>query len=74
MFMKPAPNMDIKVVGSSHYFGDLYKDLASGWVRKVAMGELVVTKVTMGEQKLANAVIERISTVRNTSKAEFEKD
>jgi len=73
MFIRPAPNIEVKTVGASHYFGDIYKDLRTAWVRKVAMGELVVAKVTMGDQKLTNIVIERASTIAALSKEEFEK-
>jgi len=70
MIMKPMPNMEVRSVGSSHYKGDLYIDLATRWVRKVTMDELVVTETTvpMLPNKI-NAVIERNSTIRNVSKA-----
>ena len=70
MIMKPMPNMEVRSVGSSHYKGDLYIDLATRWVRKVTMDELVVTETTvpMLPNKI-NAVIERNSTIRNISKA-----
>ena len=72
MVMQPMPNMKIKVVGGSHYKGDIYIDLASNWVRKVTMGELVVTEVIlpMPPNKI-NSVIERNSLIQMVSKEEF---
>ena len=35
MKMQPMPDMDIEVVGGSHYKGDIYLDLESNWVIKV---------------------------------------
>ena len=72
MLMKPMENMEIRSVGSSHYQGDLYIDLASRWVRKATMYELVVTEITlpMPPNKI-NAVIERDIVIRNVTKAEF---
>ena len=72
MAMQPMPSMEIKVVGGSHYKGDIYIDLASNWVRKVTMGELVVTEVIlpMPPNKI-NTVIERSSLIQVVSKEEF---
>jgi hypothetical protein len=64
--------MDIKTVGAAHYWGDLYIELESRWVRKVKMGELIVSKVTLGEQKDINSVAERSTTIRAMEKDEFE--
>lgn len=72
MIMKPQPRMEIKTVGSSHYKGDLYIDLESYWVRKVVMGEIVVSETTlpMPPHKI-NGVIERTTTIRSVSPSEF---
>jgi hypothetical protein len=74
MLMKPAPNTEVRTTGASHYQGDFYIDLATHWVEKVVMGEIVVAKVTMGDQNLAHTVMERALTVRSLSKEEFERD
>ncbi len=73
MKMKPMPNMEIRTVGSSHYFGDLYIDLATRWVQKATMAELVVTetRLPMPPNKI-NAVIERDILIRNVPPEEFE--
>jgi len=72
MVATPTPNMEIRSVGSSHYQGDIYIDLASRWVRKATMYELVVaeTKLPMPPNKI-NAVIERDIVIRNVSEQEF---
>lgn len=72
MIMKPLPEMDVHTVGSSHYFGDIYKDLATQWVQKVTMTELVVseTSLPMPPNKI-NAVIERNILIRNVREDEF---
>ncbi len=68
MLVTPMPNMEIRSVGSSHYKGDLYIDLATRWVRKATMDELVVTETTVpGMANKINAVIERSTTIRNAT-------
>ncbi len=74
MFLKPAPDMEMRTVGSSHYKGDIYIDLLTNWVRKVTMYELVITEVTLpAPTGKVNAVIERDIVVRNVSAEEFER-
>lgn len=72
MIMKPMPDMEIRTVGSSHYFGDIYKDLATQWVQKATMTELVVSETTlpMPPNKF-NGVIERNIVIRNVGESEF---
>jgi hypothetical protein len=72
MIMKPMPDMEVRTIGSSHYFGDIYKDLATQWVQKVTMTELVVSETTlpMPPNKI-NSVIERNIAIRNVSEGEF---
>ena len=72
MLMKPMPNMEIKTVGSSHYKGDIYKDLVSGWVQKASLIEIVVseTALPMPPNKV-NYVIEREITINNVDEKEI---
>ncbi len=66
MIMNPGANMEERAVGSSHYKGDIYIDLATKWVRKVTFDELVITESTMpAERKKRNEVVERNITIRN---------
>jgi hypothetical protein len=74
MFIKPAPGVQVKSAGASHYRGDLYLDLATRWVGKVAMDELVVAEVTMGDQRLADTVVERTCRIEALSKEAFARD
>ena len=72
MIMRPMPNMEIQAVGSSHYRGDIHKDLATNWVRKATLNELVVSETTlpMPPNKI-NSVVERVILVRNVDEKEF---
>lgn len=71
MIFSPMPNMEIKTVGSTHYWADIYLDLASKWVKKVEVTVVDVTKVTTGHQLLATAVVETSNTIKEVPKAEF---
>jgi len=73
MLVKPTPDLEVKTVGASHYWGDLYIELESRWVRKVTMGELVVCKVNMGGHKSVNSVVERSTTIRAVEKSKFQQ-
>ncbi|MBN2316718.1 MAG: hypothetical protein JXM79_22515 [Sedimentisphaerales bacterium] len=72
MTIKPIPNMEVKTVGSSHYKGDIYIDLATNWVKKATMDEVVVAETTlpMPPNKI-NSVIERNIFIRNVATEEF---
>jgi len=72
MLTRPMPNMEVRSVGSSHYLGDIYIDLASRWVKKATMYEFVVTetKLPMPPNKV-NGVVEREILIRNVGEAEF---
>ena len=65
--------MEIKTVGASHYWGDLYIELESRWIRKCDMGELTVSNVALGSQKDINSVMERGTTIWSMDKDKFEK-
>jgi hypothetical protein len=68
MIMKPVPEVEARTVGSSHYWGDIYKDLDSHWVRKATLTEMVVSETTLpAPANKLNAVTERAITVLNIS-------
>ncbi len=71
--VNPTPEMKIKTVGAAHYWGDLHIELESKWVRKVEMGEMTVSKVTLGNQKDIKAVMERRTTISAMDKDQFEE-
>jgi hypothetical protein len=72
MTIKPMPDMEVRTVGSSHYKGDIYIDLATNWVKKVIMDEFVVAETTLPvPPDKVNSVIERDIVIRNVSAEEF---
>lgn len=75
MKLEPMPNMEVRTVGSSHYKGDIYIDLATNWVKKATMDEVVVAEATlpMSPNKV-NTVIERNIIIRNVTAAVFARD
>lgn len=72
MILTPIPNFEVITVGGSHYLGDIYKSLDSGWVQKATLTEFVIseTAVPMQPQKF-NSVIERQIEVNNIPKPNF---
>jgi hypothetical protein len=74
MTVKPVPQVSLEVRGSSHFFGDLYVDLASQTVRKAALAEFVVqeTSGAVLPQKI-QTVVERKILLRAMSREEFER-
>jgi len=78
MLMEPLPDMEVKTIGASHYFGDIHVDLASRWPRKVDMRELIIseTKVPIpgnAEPMTVNSVQERQTVIRAVTKDAYEK-
>ena len=72
MIMHPAPEMEIRTVGSSHYQGDLYKDLQTNWLQKATLHELVVSETTLPmPPNKVNTVIERQILIRNVPDPEL---
>ncbi len=72
MIIKPAPDIQVTTVGSSHYMGDIYIDLKTKWVQKVTMEEFVISETTIPMQpNTINAIIERNIIIRNVSEKEF---
>ncbi len=69
MLLKPFPNMEVNTIGSSHYWGDIYKDLQSGWIQKAVLHEIVVSETTVtGQTNKIHSVIERHINIQNTGK------
>ena len=69
MIMHPTADMKIVTIGSSHYKGDIYKDLTSNWVQKVTFDEMVVCETTMPmPPNKINSVVERNIVIKNVSK------
>jgi hypothetical protein len=70
MNTEPMPGMRVDIVGTSHYFGDIYIDLESMWVVLADMEEFVVTNVMMGPQKVGGQPVERTVVIRAATAAE----
>lgn len=72
MLMKPMPNMDVITRGSSHYWGDIYKDLTTGWIQKATLHEIVVSQTTLpGQANKINSVVERSISINNVIRPVF---
>lgn len=68
MILRPVAEMEVVTVGSSHYWGDLYRNLESGWIEKATMTEIVVSETALPvPPDKVNAVIERNITILNVS-------
>jgi len=72
MVTKPMANMEVSTKGSSHYWGDIYKDLTSGWIQKAVLHELVVSEtIVPGVGNKINSVIERSIEIKNVLRLNF---
>jgi hypothetical protein len=69
MLMRPMENMKITTKGSSHYWGDIYKDLIGGWIQKAVLHEIVISETDVpGLANKINSVIERSITIKNAKR------
>ena len=65
---------DVEMDGGSEYAGDIYIDLASGWVRKVTLDEFVVTRThTASLPAKIPGYTARHILLRLISRADYEK-
>lgn len=71
MKMNPMPNMEVVTKGSSHYWGDIYKDLATGWIQKATLHEMVVSETNVPSMSKINSVIERNISIKNILRPEL---
>jgi hypothetical protein len=72
MLVKPFGDMVVKTNGSSHYQGDIYKDLNGGWIQKATLRELVISETEVpGQTNKINSVIERSISINNVDKIGF---
>jgi hypothetical protein len=63
--------MEIKTVGGTRYWADIYLDLASKWVKKSEVTVVDITKTTTGDQILATSVVETTTIIKAVPEAEF---
>lgn len=66
---------NVRTVGGSEYAGDIYLDLASGWVRKVTLNEFVVTETSSmtGPGRVPGYTVRHI-LLRLIPQSDFEKE
>jgi hypothetical protein len=70
MLTKPMENMEVNTRGSSHYWGDIFKDLTGGWIQKAILHELVVSEtVVPGLSNKIHSVIERTIQIKNVPRS-----
>jgi hypothetical protein len=69
--MEPMPDLEVETAGSSHYRGDIHKDLETGWMQKVTLSEWVISEtiLPMPPGKL-NSVSERSILILNVPEVE----
>lgn len=65
MRVKPMPNMEVPTKGSSHYFGDIFKSLDSGWLQQATLHEIVISETSVPGMAKINSVIERTILINN---------
>ena len=58
MVIEVMPNVNEKTVGGTRYFGDMYVDLASMWLRKADITVIDVTETSIDGNVIANTTIE----------------
>ncbi|MFC1871887.1 hypothetical protein ACFLYF_05800 [Chloroflexota bacterium] len=63
--------MEIKTVGGTHYWADIYLDLESKWVKKSEVTVVDMTKTTTGDQVLDTTVVETTTLIKAVPEAEF---
>lgn len=63
--------VEVKTVGGTHYWADMYLDLESKWVKKSEVVVVDMTETTTGDQVLASTVIETTNTILAVPEAEF---
>ncbi len=73
MLMKPMANMEVTTKGSSHYWGDIYKDLTTAWIQKANLHELVISETSVPGMNKINSVIERSINIKNGKQLNFKK-
>ena len=72
MLTKPMVNMEVNTKGSSHYWGDIFKDLSTGWIQKASLHELVVSEtIVQGLNNKIHSVIERSIEIKNVARINF---
>jgi hypothetical protein len=64
MVIEVMPNVNANTVGGTRYFGDIYIDLASMWLKKAEITVVDVTETSMGGKVVANTTLESHYIIR----------
>ena len=72
MAMEVTPDVNAKTVGGTRYFGDIYVDLASMWLKKAEITVVDVTETSMGNKVVANTTIESHYRIRALTELEVQ--
>ncbi|NQT03417.1 MAG: hypothetical protein HQ580_15420 [Planctomycetes bacterium] len=64
MIIEVMPDVNAKTVGGTHYFGDIYVDLVSMWLKKAEITVVDVTETSMGGKVVANTTLESHYRIR----------
>jgi len=71
MVIEVMPNVNAKTVGGTRFFGDIYVDLASMWLKKAEITVVDVTETRMGGKVVANTTIESHYRIRAMTEKEY---
>jgi hypothetical protein len=63
--------MEVKTVGGTHYWSDIYLGLESKWVKKAEATVVDIVKTTTGDQVLDTSVVETTNIIQAVEKDEF---
>ena len=64
MVIEVMPNVNANTVGGTRYFGDIYVDLASMWLKKAEITVVDVTETSIGSKVVANTTVESHYRIR----------
>jgi len=64
MVIEVMLNVNAKTVGGTRFFGDIYVDLASMWLKKAEITVVDVTETSMGGKVVANTTLESHYRIR----------
>ena len=71
MVIEVMPNVNANTVGGTRYFGDIYVDLASMWLKKAEITVVDVTETNIGGQVVANTTLESHYMIRALTEKEY---
>ena len=65
MLTKPMANIEVTTKGSSHHWGDIYKNFSTRWIKKTILHEMVLSETYVpGMTNKINAVVKRCISIK----------